>query len=76
MYFKRIFTKSIAHYSYIIGDVNELAVIDPQADVDIYLNLAREAGMKISMILETHRNEDYLVGSRALSQLTGGKVYI
>lgn len=76
MFFKRIFTESISHYSYMIGDGKELVVVDPQADLDPYLEIARRADMKISRILETHRNEDFLVGSRALSKLTGAKVYI
>lgn len=76
MFFKRIFTESIAHYSYVIGDGNELIVIDPQADLDVYLDISRKKSMKISKILETHRNEDFLVGSRALSEITGARVYI
>lgn len=76
MYFNRIFTESIAHYSYVIGDGKEIIVIDPQPDIDVYLNISREKAMKITRIFETHRNEDFLVGSRALSQKTGARVYI
>lgn len=76
MYFKRVFMESIAHYSYVIGDGDELIIVDPQPDIDIYLDISIEKGMKITTILETHRNEDFLVGSRALSNKTGAKVYI
>ncbi len=76
MYFKRVFTSSIAHYSYIIGEDKDMVVIDPQPDIDKYLEISRSEGMKIKAILETHRNEDFVVGSRALSELTGAKVYI
>lgn len=75
MYFKRIFTESIAHYSYLVGEGKELIVIDPQADIDKYLEIAREKSMKIRTILETHRNEDFLAGSKALSEKTGAKIY-
>lgn len=76
MYFKKIFTESIAHYSYIVGDGNQLIVIDPQPEINVYLDISRKKSMKITKILETHRNEDFLVGSKALSDVTGAKIYI
>ncbi len=75
MYFKRIVTESIAHYSYIVGEGKELIVIDPQPEIDKYLEIAREKSMKITKILETHRNEDFLIGSKALADRTGAKIY-
>ncbi len=76
MFFKRIETKGLAHYSYMLGDGEFLAVIDPMRDVEVYMHEARKAGMKIGYILETHRNEDFLVGSRELGEKTGAQVYI
>lgn len=76
MYFKRIFTPSVAHYSYVIGDGHDLTIIDPQPTVDVYLEVARQTQMKIVNILETHRNEDFLSGSRALAQITGAEIYV
>ena len=58
MFFKQIETKGIAHYSYMVGDEDYIAVIDPVRDVGIYMEEARKAGMKIKYIFETHRNED------------------
>ncbi len=76
MYFKRIETESLSQYSYIIGEEKDMVVIDPQPDIDKYLEISRKKGMKIKAILETHRNEDFTVGSRALSEISGAKVYI
>ena len=76
MFFKRIETKGLAHYSYLVGDKSELAVIDPMRDIGIYMKEAREAGMRISYIFETHRNEDYVSGSIELQKKTGATVYI
>lgn len=76
MFFKRIFTKGLAHYSYMIGDGDSLAIIDPMTDVNMYIEEARKANMKITHIFETHRNEDYIVGSLALSQKTDSDIYI
>lgn len=76
MFFKRIFTESIAHFSYMIGNENQIIVIDPQADIKKYLDISKEEGLKITKIFETHRNEDFAVGSNALSKETGADVYI
>ncbi len=70
MIFKRIKSEGLAHYSYIIGDGTEAAVIDPRRDIDIYLKAAEEEGVKIKYILETHRNEDYIIGSKKLAEKT------
>lgn len=76
MYFKKIETKGIAHFSYMVGDEDYIAVIDPVRDMGIYMQEARKSGMKIKYILETHRNEDYLSGARELSEKTGATIYI
>ncbi len=76
MFFKRIETKGLSHYSYMIGDGDYIAVIDPMRDVGIYMHEARLAGMKIKYIFETHRNEDFVSGSRELGEKTGAITYI
>jgi hydroxyacylglutathione hydrolase len=75
MFFDKIITKGISHNSYMIGDSFEAAVIDPTRDIDIYLNKAASEGLRISLIFETHRNEDFLCGSLDLSEATGAKIY-
>lgn len=76
MFFKKIESEGLAHFSYMIGDGSELAVIDPRRDVQVYIDTASEAGMSITTILETHRNEDYTIGSIELADKTGATVYI
>ena len=75
MLFKKIESEGLAHFSYIIGDQTEAAVIDPRRDIDVYLKEAQKEGMKIKYIFETHRNEDYIIGSNALAQVTGAQVF-
>lgn len=75
MIFRKIKSVGLAHYSYFIADKKEALVIDPRRDCDIYLKLANEGGFRITKILETHRNEDYVAGSSALSFATGADVY-
>jgi len=73
--FERVESEGLAHYSYIFGHNKEAFVIDPRRDVDIYLFLATRKGYKIKYIFETHRNEDYVVGSRELSEKTGAEIF-
>ena len=75
MFFKRIETEGLAHYSYILADGNQGVVIDPRRDVDVYLDIAKKNSFKIKYVLETHRNEDYVVGSTKIGSLTGAKIY-
>jgi hydroxyacylglutathione hydrolase len=75
MLFERIVSEGLAHYSYLIGDKNEALVIDPRRDCSIYIKKASMAGMRIAQILETHRNEDYFVGSMELAGQTGAEIW-
>ena len=74
MLFERIESTGLAHYSYIIGDLKNAVVIDPRRDCDVYIRLATKEGLRISHILETHRNEDYVIGSVELASRTGAEI--
>jgi hydroxyacylglutathione hydrolase len=75
MFFERIESPGLAHYSYMVGDGTKAAVIDPRRDVDVYVDRAAAQGMRIVHILETHRNEDYVIGSPALAARTAAAVW-
>ncbi|MFW6324941.1 MAG: MBL fold metallo-hydrolase [Desulfovibrionales bacterium] len=74
MLFQRIVSEGISQYSYCIGSQTEALVIDPRRDCDVYVDLAHANGMRITTILETHRSEDFVSGSRELQERTGAKV--
>ena len=75
MLFEKIESKGLAQYSYIVGDGYEAVVIDPRRDNQIYIDMALESGMQITHILETHRHEDFAVGSVDLARQTGATVW-
>lgn len=75
MLFQRIESEGLAHYSYLIGDRQEAVVIDPRRDCDPYIDITEKKGYRITTILETHRNEDYLIGSIELASRTGAKMW-
>lgn len=59
-------SEGLAAQSYFVSSKNEAVVIDPRRDALVYHNLAKELDCKISHIFETHRNEDYVIGSLEL----------
>ncbi len=69
MYFKRIITPGISHFSYILGSLTECVIIDPRRDIQDYLEIFIEEGFTPKYIFETHRNEDYIIGSLELKHL-------
>jgi hydroxyacylglutathione hydrolase len=75
MFFERIGSKGLAHFSYLIGDGTEAVLIDPRRDCEIYREKALKQGFTIKYILETHRNEDYIIGSVELASQTGAEIW-
>ncbi|MBC7250243.1 MAG: MBL fold metallo-hydrolase [Anaerolineae bacterium] len=74
MLFERFESPGLAHYSYLIGEGHQAVVIDPRRDGEVYVQTAARAGMQITHILETHRNEDYVIGSVELAHRTGAVI--
>ena len=74
MLLEKIKTPGLSHLSYLVGSGGQAAVIDPRRDCAIYLEKARAAGLEITYILETHRNEDLVSGAPVLAGMTGAKV--
>lgn len=75
MFFERIESMGLAHYSYMIGDGTEAAVIDPRRDCEIYRERALSEGFSIKYVFETHRNEDYVIGSVELASRTEAEIW-
>src|SRR5437588_9800175 len=76
--FKTIQTEGVAELSYLVGDDDAgiAAVFDPRADCDVYIEAAREAGVGITHIFETHIHADLVSGSRELcARLESAKIY-
>lgn len=78
MLFERIYDGDLAQASYFIGcqRSGEAVVVDPRRDVRVYLDKAREQGMEIVAVTETHIHADFLSGSRELAAATGAKLYL
>lgn len=74
MKLERFETPGIAHFSYLLVDGAGALVVDPRRDIDVYLRKAQEFGVQITHVLETHRQEDFVMGSAHLARVTGAQV--
>jgi hydroxyacylglutathione hydrolase len=74
MQIERFYLGCLAHASYIVHDNGEAAVIDPQRDVDLYIDVARERGLAIRWVIETHLHADFVSGHLELARRTGATI--
>jgi len=73
---ERFYLGCLAHASYMVASEGVAAVIDPQRDVDIYLETAARKAWKIEHIIETHVHADFVSGHRELAERTGAHIYL
>src|SRR5262245_50684165 len=73
---ERFYLGCLAHASYMIASKGVAAVIDPQRDVDIYIEAAAQKGWEIEYIIETHLHADFVSGHRELAERTGARIYL
>jgi glyoxylase-like metal-dependent hydrolase (beta-lactamase superfamily II)/rhodanese-related sulfurtransferase len=59
-----------------LGSEGIAAVIDPQRDVNLYIDEARAQGLHIAYVIETHLHADFVSGHRELAERTGAKIYL
>jgi len=74
MKFKQFYLGCLAHASYYIGSENEAAIIDPQRDIQQYLDEAEANGQKIKYVIETHSHADFVSGHIELAEKTGAEI--
>ena len=76
MVFKQFYLSCLAHASYLIASGDEAVVVDPQRDVDQYIEEATGLGARIRYIIETHLHADFVSGHKELAQRTGAEILI
>lgn len=76
MFFRQYYLACLSHASYMIGDTStgRAVVVDPQRDVSQYLADAKENGLTIERIFETHFHADFLSGHLELQKITGADI--
>lgn len=78
MVFRQFFLEGLGCLSYMIGcsQMGLCAVVDPQRDVDGYLQVAQSYGLRITHIFDTHLHADHVSGNRELAARTGATIYL
>lgn len=74
MKFKQFYLGCLSHASYYIGSKTEAAVIDPQRDIQQYLDEAEANGQTIKYVIETHSHADFVSGHVELAAKTGASI--
>jgi len=78
MFLRQIPDHALAQYAYLIGcqRTGEAIVIDPERDVDRYLEVAAANDLRVTAVAETHIHADYLSGARELVERHGAVAFL
>lgn len=78
MFTQQFFVEGLGCASYMVGCEAKgiAAVIDPDRQVQKYLDVAQSRGLKITHIIETHLHADHVSGNTDLAARTGADIYV
>jgi hydroxyacylglutathione hydrolase len=78
MLLKRLYDESIAQASYFIGceRTGTAIIVDPNRDIDQYLDAAKREKMRIVAVTETHIHADFVSGARALAHRASAQLIL
>lgn len=78
MLLKYFYNPKLAIASYMVGcqATGEAIIIDPERDVEKYINAAEAEGLRIVAAAETHIHADFLSGARELAERVGAHLYL
>ena len=71
---EQIYTNCLSQGSYYIESNNEVAIIDPLREADIYISKAKSSNSKIKFIFETHIHADFISGHLNLAKKSGAEI--
>jgi glyoxylase-like metal-dependent hydrolase (beta-lactamase superfamily II)/rhodanese-related sulfurtransferase len=76
--FQQFYLGCLAHASYLIGDekTRVAAVVDPQRDIDRYVQYADEHQLRIQHVFLTHFHADFVAGHLELRERLGATIYL
>lgn len=77
MFLKYFYDPLLAQASYMVGcmETGEALVIDPAREISPYMQAAREQGLRIVQVAETHIHADFVSGARELAA-QGAQLYL
>ncbi len=78
MLLQRYYLECLSHASYLVADekTKEAVVIDPQRDIDLYVQEAADRGLTIKHVVLTHFHADFIAGHIELRDKFGATIYL
>jgi hydroxyacylglutathione hydrolase len=78
MYFRQILHDDKACASYLVGcpTKGQCAVVDPQGEPRLYVDMAQRKGMAVTAVIETHLHADHVSCARELGALADAPLYL
>jgi hydroxyacylglutathione hydrolase len=76
MHVERFFVPGLAHASYVVASGLEAVVVDPERNVDGYLDYLVRNGLELRYIFLTHPHADFVAGHAELSARSGAPILI
>ncbi len=78
MILEQYYLGCLAHASYLLGDAQSriAAVVDPQRDIDHYLEDAKKHGLQIRHVFLTHFHADFVAGHLELRNRVDARIYL
>lgn len=76
MILKTYYLDCLAQASYLIISEGEALVIDPQRDIDIYLEDAKKHNAKIKYVFETHHHADFVSGHLEFAKVHNATIFL
>jgi hydroxyacylglutathione hydrolase len=78
VFLRMLYDEKLAQASYVVAcqATGDALVIDPNRDLDQYIDLVTNEEFTITAITETHIHADFASGARELAARTGAKLYL
>ncbi|MBV9774076.1 MAG: MBL fold metallo-hydrolase [Gemmatimonadetes bacterium] len=78
MILRRLYDDGLAQASYLVGcsATGEALVVDPNRDAEQYVRAARQEGLRVTHVTETHIHADFVSGARELAASTGARLHL
>ncbi len=78
MFFRQLVDPKLSQYAYLIGcqQTGEALLLDPERDIDRYVEFADAEGLRIVAVAETHIHADFLSGAREFAERYGPTLYL
>src|SRR5579871_3302505 len=73
---KAIRTPGLGDTTYLLSHNGRAVVVDPQRDVDRFLDAGHTDGVRIRYVLETHIHNDYVSGGRELARRAAAELVL